>query len=69
VKSVREVLQFSENMAVDNKSIEDVSSAPFSRQKDDEEPNLISDGSTDHSGLQGMGAWLTQFSEYLRDFW
>lgn len=45
----REVLQFSENMGIDNKSIKDVSSAPFPTQKDGEVPILISDGSIDQS--------------------
>jgi hypothetical protein len=50
------VLQFSENMGIDNESIEDVSSAPFLTKKGDEVPDLISDGSIDRSHLQDMGA-------------
>jgi hypothetical protein len=52
-----EVLQFSENTAIGNKSIEDVSSAPIPTKKDDEVLALIGDGSIDRSALQDMGAW------------
>jgi hypothetical protein len=52
-----EVLNFSENKAIGNKSIEDVSSAPISTKKDNEVLTLIGDGSIDHSALQDMGAW------------
>jgi hypothetical protein len=46
-----EVLQFSENTATGNKSIEDVSSAPIPTNKDDEILPLIGDGSIDRSAL------------------
>jgi hypothetical protein len=51
------VLQFSENTAIGNKSIEDVSSAQIPTKKDGEELALIGDGSIDRSALQDMGAW------------
>jgi hypothetical protein len=51
-----EVLQFSENTAVGNKSIEDISSASIPTKKDDEVLTLIGDGSIDRSALQDMGA-------------
>jgi hypothetical protein len=51
-----EVLQFSENTAIGNKSIEDVSSAPIPTEKDDEVLALIGDEIIDRSALQDMGA-------------
>jgi hypothetical protein len=62
------VLQFSENTAVGNKSIEDVSSAPIPTKKDDEVLALIGDGSTGRSALQDMGAWPIRISYSFRDF-
>jgi hypothetical protein len=52
-----EVLQFSENTAIGNKSIEDVSSAPMPTKKDDEVLTRIGDGSRGRSALQDMDAW------------
>jgi hypothetical protein len=52
-----EMLQFSENVAVDNKSIEDVRSFPVSTKKYDDVLALIGEVSIDHSASQDMGAW------------
>jgi hypothetical protein len=62
------VLQFSENTAIGNKSIEDVSSAPIPTKKNDEELALIGDGSIHRSALQYVGAWPIRISDSFRDF-
>jgi hypothetical protein len=62
------VLQFSENTAIGNKSIEDVSSAPIPTKKDDEVLALIGDRSIDRSALQDTGAWPIRISDTFRDF-
>jgi hypothetical protein len=62
------VFQFSENTAIGNKSIEDVSSAPVPTKEDDEVVALTGDGSTDRSALQDMGAWPIRISDSFRDF-
>jgi hypothetical protein len=62
------MLQFSENTAIGNKSIEGVSSAPIPTEKNDGVLYLISDGIVDRSALQDMGAWPTHIFYYLRDF-
>jgi hypothetical protein len=62
------VLQFSENTAIGDKSIEDVSSAPIPTNKDDEVLTLIGDGSIDRSALQYMGAWPIRISDSFHDF-
>jgi hypothetical protein len=46
----------------------DVSSAPISKEKDDEVLALIGDGSIDRSVLQDMGAWPIRISDFFRDF-
>jgi hypothetical protein len=46
-----EVLHFSENTAIGNKSIEDASSAPIPTKKDNEVLALIGDGSIGRSAL------------------
>jgi hypothetical protein len=61
-----EVLQFSENTAIGNKSIEDVNSAPIPTKKD-EVLALIGDESIGRS-LQDMGAWPIRMSDSFRDF-
>jgi hypothetical protein len=53
-----EVLQLSENTAVDNKRIEDFGPAPVPTMKDDEVLALTGgDGSINLSALQGVGVW------------
>jgi hypothetical protein len=63
-----EVLQFSENTAIANKSIENVSSAPFPTEKHDEVLALIGEGSIDRSALHNMGAWPIRISDYFHNF-
>jgi hypothetical protein len=63
-----EVLQFSENTAIGNKSFEDVSSASIPTKKDGEVFALIGDVNTGRSALQDMGAWQNRISDSFRDF-
>jgi hypothetical protein len=63
-----EVLQFSKNTAIGNKSTEDVSSAAIPSKKDYEVLALIGDKSIDRSSLQNMGAWPIRISDSFRDF-
>jgi hypothetical protein len=62
-----DVLQFSENTAIGNESI-DVRSAPIPTKKDDEVLALIGNGSVDRSASQDMGAWPVRISDSFRDF-
>jgi hypothetical protein len=62
------VLKFSENTAIGNKSIEDVSSASIPTKIDDVALAPIGDGSIDRSALQDMGAWPIRISDSFRDF-
>jgi hypothetical protein len=62
-----EVLQFSENTAIGNKSIDDVSSAPIPTKKDDEVLAVIGDGSIDRSALQDMGTLPDRMSDSFCD--
>jgi hypothetical protein len=63
-----EVLQFSANIAIGNKSIEDVSSTPIPTKKDDKVFPLIGDESIGRSAFQDMGAWPIRISDSIRDF-
>jgi hypothetical protein len=63
-----EVLEVSENTATDNKSIEDISSAPTPTKKNDEVLTLVGDGSIDCSALQDIGTWPIRISDSFRDF-
>jgi hypothetical protein len=63
-----EVLQFSENTAMGNKSIEDASSVLIPAKKDEEVLALIGDRSIDRSDLQYMGPWPIQISDSFRNF-
>jgi hypothetical protein len=62
------VLQFSENIAIGNKIIENVSSSPIPTKKDDEVLALTDDGSIDRSALQDMGTWPIRISDSFCDF-
>jgi hypothetical protein len=61
------VLQFSENTAIDNKRIKDISSAPISKMKN-EVHILIDDESIDLSALQDTVVWPIRISDSFRDF-
>jgi hypothetical protein len=59
---------FFEDIAIDSKSIEDVSYTSVPTKKDDKVLFMIGDESTGSSGLPHMGAWKIQLSYSFRDF-
>jgi hypothetical protein len=62
------VLQLSENTTIDNKSTEDVSTAPLPTKTDDEVLTLIGDESINRSTFHDMGEWTIRISDTFRDF-
>jgi hypothetical protein len=67
LNSDAEVLQFSENTAMDYRSIEDVSTAPNS-YKDNVVLAVIGNGSIIVRLLQDIGIWQIRISDSFRDF-